>query len=144
MLKGTHRKRWMSRVNTLAVCAAVSACTIGNGMICGPQTPIAYCDREAYQRLAHPKPYIENWEKPEADSAVRSKDAVSCNSGFRFVPQFIAQEQVKAAQRADETENDTYHRLMFDWQRCMINKGYRYTGFCSVEYAKVAPACGAP
>ena len=30
-------------------------CTIGNGHICGPQTPQAYCDREAYERLIHPK-----------------------------------------------------------------------------------------
>ena len=99
---------------------------------------------DLYQRLAHPKPYIENWEKPGADSAVRAQDAVNCNSGFRFTPQFIAQEQVKSVQRTDETEDDTYHRLFNDWQRCMIKKGYRYTGYCSAEYAKVAPACGAP
>ena len=99
---------------------------------------------DLYERLAHPKPYIENWEKLGADSAVRAQDAINCNSAFRFVPQFIAQEQVEAARRADETENDTYHRLMYDWQRCMIRKGYRYTGYCSAGYAKVAPACGAP
>jgi hypothetical protein len=135
---------WTNRTLKLIACSALSACTIGNGMICGPQTPIAYCDREAYQRLAHPKPYIENWEKPGADAAARGQDSAACGGGSTdrapsFGPGFI-----REMQQPGESENATYVRLFRDWQRCMIKKGYRYTGYCSSDYAKVAPACGAP
>ena len=99
---------------------------------------------DLYQRLAHPKPYIENWEKPGADSAVRGQDSAECGGGSTdrapsFGPGFI-----RDMQQPGESENATYVRLFRDWQRCMIKKGYRYTGYCSAEYAKVAPACGAP
>lgn len=36
-----------------------------------------------------------------------------------------------------------YSRLDNELQRCMIKKGYRYTGKCS-EISRASPACGAP
>lgn len=99
---------------------------------------------DAYERLAHPKPYIENWVKSGTAPDVRKQEAMDCDSGFRFSPQFISENRVKADQGSGETESDAYRRLFYDWQRCMLKKGYRYTGYCSVEYAKEAPACGAP
>ena len=48
-----------------AICSSclMIACTIGNGQICGPQTPAAYCDKIAYERLKYPKPYGAHWIK---------------------------------------------------------------------------------
>lgn len=62
----------------MAVVLITSGCTIGNGHICGPQTPAAYCDREAYEELMHPKPYIDKWEKPGASPETRRQDSASC------------------------------------------------------------------
>jgi len=53
-------------------------CTIGNGHICGPQTPQAYCDREAYERLMHPKGFGEYWEKPSTKPEIWRTDWVKC------------------------------------------------------------------
>lgn len=100
---------------------------------------------EAYERLAHPKPYIESWEKSGTAPDVRKQDAMDCDSGFRFSPQFISENRVKAAQRPGETEDNTYARLFHDWERCMLKKGYRYTSPCyDNDISRASPACGAP
>jgi hypothetical protein len=146
----------------VCMCLTLAACTFGNGMICGPQTPRAYCDGATYERLAHPKPSLQQWEKPAMTSEGRRQDAYDCGGGrgkaspesacwatsrcpdlSDDVPVF-GRNQIKAAQRPGNTENETHRLLIYDWQRCMLKKGYRYTGYCSVEYAKEAPACGAP
>ena len=62
----------------LALGLLVTGCTVGNGRICGPQTPIAYCDREAYERLVHPKAYGEYWVKPGVTKEVWRQDWVDC------------------------------------------------------------------
>jgi len=51
----------------------LAGCTIGNGHICGPQTPLAYCDRDAYERLVHPRGLGEYWEKHFKTHIKRSK-----------------------------------------------------------------------
>lgn len=56
----------------------LTACTIGNGRICGPQTPVAYCDRAAYERLAHPKAYGDYWVKPGTSVESWRQDWVGC------------------------------------------------------------------
>ncbi|WP_231409489.1 hypothetical protein [Ralstonia solanacearum] len=125
----------------MAVVLITSGCAIGNGHICGPQTPAFYCDREAYEKLMHPKPYIENWEKQGATSEMRDRDSENCGGSYgKYAPGF-SQEKVKAAQRPGEKDNVTYSRLHHEWQRCMLKKGYRYTGEC---YSQSSPACGAP
>lgn len=57
------------------------ACTIGNGRICGPQTPRAYCDKEAYERLVNPKPYGAHWIKEGMTRESRRLDLVDCGGG---------------------------------------------------------------
>ena len=123
-------------LGTLMVCIALLSGCCPNGCF--------VVHGELYQKLAHPKPYIENWEKPGTDPAVRLQDSENCGGGSTdrapsFGPGFI-----KDNERVGEDDNATYTRLFRDWQRCMLKKGYRYTGFCGVEYSKVAPACGAP
>jgi len=58
--------------------AELSACTIGNWHICGPQTPAYYCDKEAYEKLMHPKGYGEYWEKPNMTKESWRQDWVGC------------------------------------------------------------------
>lgn len=68
------------RVKAAAVLCLISlmACTIGNVHIWGPQTPQAYCDREAYECLIHPKGFGEYWEKPDSKSEIWRADWVKC------------------------------------------------------------------
>jgi len=130
-------------VMTLALCSA--GCTIGNGHICGPQTPRAYCDREAYEELMHPKPLIKKWEKPGMTEETRNQDSNDCGGGSdaRRTPASpgFSPEKIKAEQRPGEEELVAFFRLKDKWERCMLNKGYRYTGECS---SRPSPACGAP
>nr|CUV13268.1 protein of unknown function [Ralstonia solanacearum] len=60
-MRSTLTSEAMENIYAMATAITLlSGCTIGNGHVCGPQTPALYCDREAYEKLMHPKPYIEN------------------------------------------------------------------------------------
>ena len=76
-----------SVINTLV------ACTFGNGRICGPQTAIADCDKEAYERLVHPKAYGEKWTKPSMTKESRRADWIDC--GGRSNGQYSTNDSVK-------------------------------------------------
>lgn len=122
----------------------LAGCTIGNGRICGPQTPAAYCDAEAYQSLMHPKPYLQKWEKPGGTAEARIQSSADCGGGSGDKPGF-SRSKIKEAQKNDESEGQTYGRLFDEWERCMVRKGYRYTGECyDNEISRASPACGAP
>jgi hypothetical protein len=43
-----------------------------------------------------------------------------------------------------ESDDAARTRLNSEFQRCMLRRGYRYTGDCSSEYMKALPLCGAP
>ena len=47
-------------------------------------------------------------------------------------------------QLPDESSRDFRTRLEFEFQRCMLRSGYRYTGNCSSEYTRARPLCGVP
>ncbi|WP_247425012.1 hypothetical protein [Ralstonia pseudosolanacearum] len=132
----------MKKIYEMAIAIALlSGCTIGNGQICGPQTPAAYCDREAYEALIHPKPYIEKWEKPGTSSEMRGQASASCGGGDSDRAPLFTTAQIRAEQGPGEKEIFSYYRLHDNWQRCMLKKGYRYTGKC---YSQSSPGCGAP
>ena len=101
--------------------------------------------REEY--LKSIKPYIHYWRKPEMTNDVRLFDSADCGGGRREAnnPSF-SREQIQAAKRAgDLKEDDAYRHLFHDWERCMLDKGYRYTGKClDNEISRAKPACGAP
>ena len=110
----------------------LNACAIGNGRICGPQTPRAYCDKEMYQELMHPPPYLQYWEK-EGDTMTlieRRQDSVSCGAidlGNSRDPDGypgFTQQELEAARHPGEELIIAEKRLRADWQRCMIKKGY--------------------
>ena len=127
----------------ISISFALSACTVGNGMICGPQTPAAYCDKEAYQSLMHPKRYIEHWEKSDMTTDGRMQDWIDCGgrSNGNFSPYHA---QVIEEKRSDEKGTDaSYKRLSDKLQRCILKKGYHYTGHCDNQIMKAEPACGA-
>jgi hypothetical protein len=99
-------------------------------MICGPQTPLAYCDREAYQRLRHPIPNSDYWERQGMTGKIRRQDWMECGG------------MPDGGYSSDVQERNKLHRI----ERCMRDqKGYRYIGPCyDTEISKASPACGAP
>jgi hypothetical protein len=46
--------------------------------------------------------------------------------------------------RPDEKGTDAaYERLSNEFQRCILRRGYRYTGSCDSQVMRAKPACGA-
>ena len=93
--------------------------------------------------MAHPKSYIEYWERPAMTPEGRRQGSVRCGAADTDYILGFGQNKIKAAQRPGETDDETDTRLLHEWQRCMIKQGYRYTGKCS-EISRASPACGAP
>jgi len=120
-----------------ALIVTLSGCTIGNGRICGPLTSPAYCDREAYQKLVHPTPTRDEWEKASANSDERKKDWIDCrgdlDGGYSISDSELNGREILEAAG-----------IKFDeMQVCMMKKGYRYTSSCKGEIASQFPACKA-
>jgi hypothetical protein len=114
-LKMNYLKVWTG----IVFASLLTACTIGNGRICGPSTPIAYCDRDAYQRLAHPKTYGEFWTKPGMTTESWRQDWMACggmkNGDYTInVPQFSTTAVIQ------EGSKKTIQKLDI----CMKNKDY--------------------
>jgi hypothetical protein len=93
----------ISLLFTLSASCLLTACTIGNGRICGPQTPAAHCDKEAYERLKYPKPYGAHWIK-EGMTAAKQPD--------------------------DPNDIKAMARLTKEWAECMRDRGYVYLEYC--------------
>lgn len=85
------------------------------------------------------KPYIAYWQKEGMTEESRLRDWVVCgghpDGGFRFD---------RNKRLPSESSDEFQTRLGFEFQRCMLRSGYRYTGDCSSEYMKARPLCGAP
>lgn len=100
--------------------AALSGCTIGNWNICGPQTPRANCDREAYERLVHSPPYSDYWEKPDATPQRRRADWVECggmaNGNFSSGP---------STGRSAEDDRRAHKEKHDQLKACMQSQGYK-------------------
>lgn len=101
----------------------IAGCTVGNGHICGPQTPLAYCDREAYERLAHPKGLGEYWEKPGMTKDSWRIDWVNC--GGRKNGDFGPDELTESG---DEAFHKAYKNKQSHLWSCMTEKGYQFKG----------------
>jgi len=95
-------------------------------MGCGTQVPLSGRAFDEYMKSI--KPYLQYWDKPGMTPEGRRQDSVGCGAGDSdYVPGF-GKTKIKAAQRPGETNNETDARLLHDWERCMIAKGYRFTG----------------
>lgn len=109
---------------------AMVGCTIGNGRICGPQTPAAYCDEKAYQKLLHPKSYLEYWEKNGVKPSTRRDDSEACGAvdpRLQADPDgypVFSNEDYQSMQHSGEDITITEKRLRAEWQRCMLDNGY--------------------
>lgn len=105
------------------ICLSLLAgCTIGNGHICGPQTPLAYCDREAYERLVHPKGLGEYWEKPGMTKESWRVDWIDCGGNPNGT--YSTRIPPKSTQ---QVINDEFSKKSKEIWVCMTNKGYQYT-----------------
>lgn len=92
-------------------------------------------DPFAYKSI---KSYIEKWEKLGTAAEARQQDSSTCGGGTSN-PAVVEQ-----ARRPHETASDTLRRLTYEWERCMLRKGYHFTGKCNDEIMRARPACGAP
>ncbi|MRR28864.1 hypothetical protein EG834_00670 [bacterium] len=103
----------------------MAGCMIGNGHICGPQTPLAYCDKEAYEKLLHPKPYLDYWEKPGMTVEGRSEDSFRCGGsrGGDDPPESKINEIMRLHNESYWQANE---RIQIEWRNCMKAKGYQY------------------
>lgn len=107
------------------------------------------------------KPTLYYWEKSGMTPEGRRQDAFDCGGGRGVVsPEsacwsspkgcpdvsdevpIFGKNKIKASQQPGETENATKTRLHYEWQRCMLSHGYRFTGKCyDNENGRASPAC---
>ncbi|NDB70601.1 MAG: hypothetical protein EB015_21860 [Methylocystaceae bacterium] len=109
----------------LFVFLLISGCTLGNGQICGPQTPAAYCDKEAYEKLAHPKPYGTRWIKENGPDEQRLLDIKECGGNGVDV-EFTFEQYQSFRDPTDKSDIPAFFRLRTAWGRCMALKGYHW------------------
>jgi len=88
------------------------------------------------------EPYRNFWTKIGMTEEGRRADWIACggstNGGFSMDPKKM---------RPGETYEQGRTRQGYALQRCMIQQGYRFTGYignCAEPYMKGAPRCGAP
>lgn len=88
-------------------------------------------------------PRIESWVKADTSAERRVLDSQDCGgtqSGSNFTDK-----EVEAERRPNEGILAPLSRLHHKWERCMLGKGYQYTGQClDNPVSSSRPACGAP
>ncbi len=100
---------------------------------------------EAYEKLANPTPYIFKWAKPGTTEEDRYQASKECGGGNSSHAPLFPPSELKAMRRPEESENDAYARRFYEFERCLIRKGYHFTGQCyDNEISRSSPACGAP
>lgn len=129
---------WMKLWFAMCMSVVLTACSFGNGRICGPQTPMAYCDKEAYQKLMHPKPLYAFWEKYDMTIDGRRQDWLECGGSSNGNYSVSARLPGETDDFAGATRG--FNKL----QRCMLKKSYHYTGSCNNKIMQATPGCGAP
>lgn len=115
--------------------ALSAGCSVGTWNVCGPQTPRAYCDKKTYDALANPPSQRDSWAAGKADASHLGAAWVACGG--------MANGNVGIDQQGGNGP-ETVQRLTRkndDVQRCMMQKGYQYTGTCSGDIASRFPAC---
>ena len=115
----------MKKYALIIVVILFTGCTIGNGHICGPQTPTAYCNKEAYEKLMHPKPYGAHWIKEGMARESRRVDYMQCGGGSDLREGYGVK-SVQSNKEFFDGFNVHTHQLM----NCMKSKGYVYLDQC--------------
>lgn len=92
----------------------------------------------------HYIPRIEYWIKPDTTAEQRVQDSKECGGtplGSNFNDQQIEEER----ESGEKGYFAPLARLHDKWERCMLSKGYQYTGQClDNPVSRSSPACGAP
>ncbi|MGS0515328.1 hypothetical protein ACQR5T_04065 [Xanthomonas oryzae pv. oryzicola] len=119
--------------------AQLTGCIIGNGTICGPQTPMAMCDKKAYQALYYPTPARDEWSKSNVNKVQLNADWLVC--GGRDDGSYTDVKRIPSEENLDYSAR--LSRQFDEIQRCMLHNGYVYTGRCDTDVSKVSPGCQA-
>ena len=88
-------------------------------------------------------PAIEYWIKPDTSAEQRVQDSKEC--GGSTLGANFSDKQMEAERQPGESILSLLKRLHHKWERCMLSKGYQYTGQClDNSVSRSSPACGAP
>jgi len=88
-------------------------------------------------------PEIEYWIKPDITAEQRVQDSKEC--GGSTLGANFSDKQMEAERQPGESFLSLLKRLHHKWERCMLSKGYQYTGQCvDNSVSRSSPACGAP
>ncbi|MEX3948283.1 hypothetical protein AB4Y40_11095 [Paraburkholderia sp. EG287B] len=94
---------------------------------------------EAYERAISPSTsHSDSWEKAGVSEEQKRDDWIACGGKRNglFDPPYN--------RKSDGDAGAFFARENRKLQRCLIGKGYRFTGQCIHDMAKTEPACGAP
>ncbi len=98
---------------------------------------------EAFRKAANPTPYLDQWVKPGATKEQLLQASAECG-GVGERPGF-SEEKIAKARQPGDSWLDAHSRVLIDYERCLIGKGFKYTGPCyNNEVSRRLPRCGAP
>ncbi|MDM7857441.1 hypothetical protein [Thiopseudomonas acetoxidans] len=111
----------------LCLIVSLSGCVVGFGVASEPGPP-----------------EIEYWIKPDTSAEQRVQDSKECG-GSPLGANFSRKQLEAEGQPGEHIFLGPLSRLHDKWERCMLSKGYRYTGQClDNSVSRSSPACGAP
>lgn len=89
-------------------------------------------------------PRIESWIKSDISAEQRVLDSIDCKGNENGDPVFSQVNIQEAMQPEDKDQWAARERLYDNWERCMLNKGYKYIGKCypGDSVSRSRPACG--
>ena len=111
----------------LCLIVSLSGCVVGFGVASEPGPP-----------------EIEYWIKPGTSAEQRVQDSKECG-GSTLGANFSDKQMEAERQLGEKGYFAPLARLHDKWERCMLGKGYQYTGQCfDIPVSRSSPACGAP
>lgn len=120
------------------MCLWVTLCLSFLLMGCGTQVPLSGKARDDYMKSI--KFHIEYWENDGVTREERAWDSKGCGGSEGGTD--FSNQQMNAARREGEKDWVVRSRLTYEWQRCMLSHGYRFTGKCyDNESGRTSPAC---
>jgi hypothetical protein len=118
----------------------VSGCLVGAGLITSGCIILDGAPHgEAYERRISPATsHSDSWEKAGVSEEQQLDDWVACGGKKNglFIPSYNRNSDGDAGAFGAREDRKL--------QRCLIRKGYQFTGQCTHDMPKNEPACGAP
>jgi hypothetical protein len=105
----------MKTILLVVMASMLGGCYFGPGGVCAPGIPVIYCSsKEERDQLLHPKPYIDYWEKTDADATQRRVDTKTCGAvAPDYFPGF-GTNQINASRRENESNEQVEKRLFYN------------------------------